>query len=176
MTPSAAQETLRDLERASLVGFVGDHAPKFRGRRVLDYGAGRQPYRDLIARQEPLSYVAFDRRAFPANVSGENLGDDRPLALKWDVILCTQILQYVPAAGALLAAFHQALVPDGVLILTGPTNWPEVEPEDHRRFTVAGIRAVLDAIGFNHVTVRSRAAIRWGPEELSLGWGATAYR
>lgn len=161
----------RDLERASIRDFVR-RSSEYLTRKVLDFGAGKQPYRSLV----PGDYHAFDRTGFPATVATEDAGtDDHPLRQDWDAILCTQVIQYVPHPDELLYSFYDALSAfAGHLVLTGPTNWPEVEPEDLHRHTRAGIRALLEEAGFEILVCESRAIAGPPNFELSLGYGIVA--
>lgn len=165
-------DTIRGIERDSIRAFVSSCSEHL-GGHVLDFGAGKQPYRDLV----PGDYVAFDRVAFPATVATEDAGaNDHPLRQNWDAILCTQVIQYVRDPDELIYDFFDALTQfAGHLILTGPTNWPEVEPEDLHRFTRAGIRNVLEEAGFEVLRCESRLAIDdHSGFELSLGYGVLA--
>lgn len=170
MSPPA----IRDLERASLRDFVGSCGPIFYGRNVLDYGCGRMPYRDIVDRAGG-GYFEYDRPSFPGNVGGEVHGPEDPLAAAWDVILCTQVVQYLPHVSDVLVAFRESLLSlGGYLVLTGPTCWPEVEPEDLHRFTRRGIEALLRAAGFTVERLERRSYVEYAGEEFSLGWGAVA--
>lgn len=164
----------RKLEHESIRAFIQACGDCYLNADVLDFGCGRQPYRQMIE-DAGGRYVGFDRPGFPANVGGETHGPAYPLDDQvWDVIVCTQILQYVPYPGDLLAKFHDALGQRGWLILTGPTNWPEVEAADLSRFTQTGIRQLLETVHFEIHELRSRASLLIDGFELSLGYQAIA--
>ena len=61
-------------------------------------------------------------------------------------------------------------------MITGPTNWAEVEVTDLWRFTRAGIRVLLETAGFRVLDVHQRAEIDVGGFVMSLGWGAVAVK
>lgn len=164
--------TLREHERDSIEAFVELHLDKLSGR-VLDYGCGRQPYRRLVQRAGG-DYTPYDRVAFPACVAHTSTGPDNPLGGDFDAILCTQVIQYVHSPLQLLTDFSGALSPGGWLVMTGPTNWPEVESEDLWRFTQRGIMTLLVAAGFYLVNVSTRASLVVNDIKMSLGWGAIA--
>lgn len=166
-------DELRALERASIRQFLESNASEFEGRRVLDFGAGRMQYRSIVE-DAGGDYHPYDRMVFPASIAHTDCGADRPLAEKWDVIICTQVIQYLLDPKATMYAFRSCLWPHGVLLMTGPTNWPEVEPEDRWRFTVNGVRALLENAMFAQVMVASRATLPIPGFNLSLGWGARA--
>jgi SAM-dependent methyltransferase len=157
--------TVRELERASIRQYAENARIYLRGR-VLDYGAGRpgtcrqpEPYRDCIYGE----YISFD------------IGDDQP-AGEFDAVLMTQVIQYVDDPTRTLLQIRSLLKSGGVLVMTGPTNWAEVEETDLWRFTQAGIRRLLERVGFSVVDVRQRAAVEIGGFVMSLGWGAVAVK
>lgn len=164
---------LRAIERASIRAFLEAH-PRLLKRRVLDYGCGAEPYRDVVEAAGG-TYEGFDREAFPANVSRADVGPASPLDDRWDAIVCTQVLQYVPDPADLLRSLRAALWGrDGHLLLTYPTTWPQVEAADLYRFTRAGVELLLATAGFDVVWHQSRFA--FGPRdfELSLGGAVVA--
>ncbi len=165
-------DPIRELERASIRSFVTSCAEHFTGT-VLDYGCGLQPYRDIVEAAGGL-YVPHDRVGYPANVSGENVGQDEPLQSRYQAILCNQVLQYVPEPYELLLSFAAALQDGGHLVITGPTNWPEVESDDLFRYTQAGIEKLLRWAGFDVVRLEQRAHVEVFGVTFSLGWGALA--
>jgi len=172
---------LRDREHDSIRTFLLTVAAEgyFKGA-VLDYGCGKQPYRDIVKRSQPLGgvYQPFDQADFPANVSEENIGEGDPLVMEgWGTILCTQVVQYVPDVWDLLRRFWAATADGGHLVMTYPTNWPEIEPEDLHRFTKAGMEGLLDDAGFTILRHERRAVIH--PledtgEAFALGYGVVA--
>ena len=126
---------LRELERASIRRFLEDHRSLFSGSRVLDYGCGAQPYRQLILEAGGL-YRWWDVEGLPGHVAGEREPDEfvpKPRGQEFEVVVCTQVIQFVPDIRALFEDFIRMLVPGGTLLLTGPTNWPVVEKEGDRR-------------------------------------------
>lgn len=166
-------DSLLDLERSSIRSFVKSCAEQLTGR-VLDVGCGLQPYRSIVE-QAGGEYVPYDRVSYPANVSGEDVGPDCSAwtHLGFDAILSTQIIQYHEEPFELLAEFRSILHNGGHLVITGPTCWPEREPEDLFRFTQAGIGTLLRCAGFEIVRLELRAGVSVAPGfDLSLGWGA----
>lgn len=164
--------TLRERENASIEEFVLVHADKLWGR-TLDFGCGLQPYRKIVENVGG-DYRPFDRWGFPGSTVTTDLGDDSPLQQPnaWDAILCTQVIQYVERPAELILDFWAALKPGGWLIMTGPTNWPEVETDDLWRFTITGIDYLINTAGFDEITVVSREALMINDIGLSIGWGA----
>ena len=182
--------TLREVEAESIRRFVESCAEHFTGR-VLDYGCGQQPYRDIVE-QAGGDYYGFDRLAFGGNVSGADIGsyDHFGHHRFADAILCTQVLQYVPpediisrderGAFGLLDTFagklgsYSARPRGGALVLTYPTHWPEVEEADLHRFTKAGMTRLLVDAGFVIDRHERRAEFVAMGETFAVGYGVVA--
>lgn len=168
-------QSIRDAERESIRDFVRRMASEFMvGGRVLDVGAGREPYRELVERYGA-SYEAYDSREFP----GTTVADvDRhwvsPADGAYDVILCTQVLQYVRYPAMFLDQLKRWLVPGGMLVLTYPTCWDEVEAEDLFRYTKAGMQQLLASRGWDVVVSERRAYVELGGFKFWLGGGIVA--
>jgi SAM-dependent methyltransferase len=146
--------TIRDMERASIREYVARNASYLRGR-VLDFGAGKpgtcrqpEPYRDLVQGE----YFPFD------------------------AVLMTQVIQYLHDPRQTLSQLEALLRGGGALVITGPTNWAEVEVTDLWRFTRAGIRLLLETAGFRVLDVQQRAEMDIGGFVMSVGWGAVAVK
>lgn len=163
----AEYDPIRQAEIISIRRFLECRRELFRGR-VLDFGAGKpgtcrkpQPYRHLMTDPD-LVYHPYDR------------GDVLPNP-PFDVVLCTQVLQFVEDPALQLAQFAEWLRPvEGVLILTYPTNWAECEPGDLWRFTKAGVDRMLARAGFAVGVHERRAEVRMGVYSFPLGYGVVA--
>lgn len=162
-------DEIRAYQRGEIRRFVAIH--NYAERRVLDYGCGAAPYRDVIE-DFGGEWHGYNRAWYPGGPQ-VNVGDDDPLGRRWDVVLSTQMLQYVPHPDELLANFAQALYPHGWLVLTYATNWPEVEREDLHRFTRTGMEALLGGW-----TIEQHEPLGSLPfddrEELVFGYGVRA--
>lgn len=157
-----------ELERTSIRAFV-ESCP-FAGR-VLDFGAGLQPYRDIVA-DAGAEYVPYDRADMPGG-SGGNLGPDLQ-AGAFDVVICTQVIQYVPDPLIFAGRLRWLLADGGALVATGPGCWHEEEPSSLWRFTRAGARALLEGVGFTVERLDDRGTLDLGGFPISVGWGAVA--
>jgi hypothetical protein len=165
--------SVRVLEKESIRQFVAEASPYLTGR-VLDYGCGQQPYRDIVE-AAGAEYHPFDRADFPANVSGQDHGRGLGAWTEAETILCNQVLQYVPQPMPLIQRFHALLQPRrGHLVMTYPTNWDEVEPDDLWRFTKAGMTRMLEQTGFTILVHERRAEINLGGFRFPLGYGVIA--
>lgn len=177
-------DSIREMEAHSIFAFVD--SVTFEGH-VLDFGCGKQPYRELVERSA--TYKGYDHPAHPASVISESdyhgtlgrglIGGDDPLKVwfdrkDWDMILCTQMVQYVENVGALFGRFHQALRENGALVLTYPTTWAEIEQEDLHRFTHAGMERLLKDAGFSIERHDRRGELDLGGFRLWLGGAVVA--
>lgn len=171
-----SNQTVRELERASIRAFVESCADHLTGR-VLDFGCGQQPYRDVVE-QAGGEYVPYDRAAFPANVSGADVGDE-PVNGDFDAVLCNQVAQYWPHPLDTLwrlrskVFVHGERAP-GVLVMTFPTNWDEVEAADLFRYTATGMTHLLRQAGWKVERMERRAEITLGGFRFPLGYGVVA--
>ena len=175
--PDYTARGIRETEVRTIREFLEHHRDDLTGV-VLDYGSGRQPYRSLISGYG--RYLAWDRPDFPGAIEGvEGTGPafeaDKHKEMI-DTVVCTQVIQYVDNPGWLLARIDDWLKPGGVLLMTGPGNWPEVEPNDIIRYTRSGIEHVLTVGRWDDVVVHSRHGIEVNDIRMSLGWAARAVK
>ena len=158
---------IRAQQRQHIIDFLAN--VDFAGR-VLDYGCSNGPYRNIVESRNG-KWHGYNRGHYPGG-SKDNIGPDNPLGEKWDVILCTQMLQYVPDPPWLLDDFRGC---SRRLVLTFATNWPEVEPEDLWRFTRTGMERMLTETGWQPVLMQQLGAVQFGDREwCALGYGVVA--
>lgn len=115
--------------------------------RVLDAGAGRGAYRDLLLRHAN-TYVGMDIGGSSATAV---VGDAQRLPFadnSFDTVFCSQVLEHVPEPWLALAEFRRVLKPGGALILSVPhISWLHNEPHDYYRYTRHGLRFLLKGAG-----------------------------
>jgi SAM-dependent methyltransferase len=177
--PAYTVRGIRETESRSIRQVLEHFQDDLRGD-VLDFGCGTQPYRSLVEGYGG-TYEGYDRHTFPGAVEGVGDVGDRPfeeMAGRYDTVVCTQVIQYCVQPLVLLMAMAMTLRPGGVLLMTGPGNWPEVEPSDACRFTRAGIARLLNYSGHyeEDPVVYNRHGIAINDVRLSLGWAARAVR
>lgn len=161
-------DEIRALQREEITAFL--LSIEWAGR-VLDFGCDIAPYRGIVQRGGGW-WHGYNRVSFPSGHKREDVGPDEPLAEQWDMILCTQVLQYVAYPAELLRCF--AAVAD-TLVLTYATNWPEVESEDLFRCTRSGMEQLLAATGWTVDRHEPLGTIPFGDrEEIALGYGIVA--
>lgn len=169
---------LRELETRSIAAFIESCGEHFRGKRVLDFGSGTQPYRTLIE-SFGAEYTPYDAPQYPAS-RAEKDTTGQTFGKTYDTLLVTQVIQYVERPGTWLielrARFLRPTEGDAALVMTYPTNWPEVEDEDLHRFTKAGMARLLTDAGF-HIQrhePRQDVAVSLDGERLVAGYGVLA--
>src|ERR1700680_978040 len=124
---------------------------------VLDVGGRIQPYRALINGQ-PSLYVAFDLRLSPLV---DIAGDAAQLPIRndcFDLVFCTQMLEYAPEPRQVIAEIHRVLKPGGFLLLSAPAVHPQDSERDAWRFLPAALRELL----------KEFSAVDLAPEGTSL--------
>lgn len=122
---------------------------------VLDVGGRIQPYRALIANRLR-RYVAVDLHLTPlVNVMAR--GEQLPLAdAEFNLVICTQVLEYVVQPSLVFAEIHRVLRPGGVLLLSAPSACIVDGEDECWRFLPAGLRHLL--AGFSRVQVAAEGS------------------
>lgn len=168
---------LHEIERASIDRFVRDSEHALNGK-VLDWGCGKQPYREVVELAGG-DYFPWDRAGLPANVSGQDYGEDLTHP-KWvgafDTVLCTQVIQYVPHPLVFIESLRELTRPGGRLLITGPTTWPVVEADDLWRFTLNGVKALCRTSGWEVLLGYERASFAKERISFPVGWAVEAQR
>jgi hypothetical protein len=122
------------------------------GLLVLDIGGRIQPYRPLLE-SRLRAYVSVDVRPtqlVAALARGEQLpfGDDL-----FDVVICTQMMQYVPEPMRVVNEARRVLKRGGRLFLSVPSAYPIDSDEECWRFLPGGLRHLLAS--FSRVSIIS---------------------
>jgi SAM-dependent methyltransferase len=113
-----------------------------RAATVLDVGGRIQPYRSLIPEKAD-HYIAVDPVATPL-VDIVARGEQLPfLSDRFDLVLCTQVLDYSLDPAQVIAEIYRVLKPGGVLLLSVPSLCMRHADEMRWRFWPAGIRQLL---------------------------------
>ncbi len=121
--------------------------------KVLDAGAGRGAYRDLL-KDHADCYVGMDVAASNATAA---VGDTQRLPFAdatFDTVFCSQVLEHVPEPWLALAEFRRVLKPGGKLLLSVPhISWLHNEPHDYYRYTCFGLDYLLKRAGFDDAEI-----------------------
>jgi SAM-dependent methyltransferase len=118
--------------------------PLVQGSRldILDVGGRIQPYRLLLGGRVR-RYVALDRVQSPrVNVVAK--GEQIPLGSEqFDLVICTQVLEYIAEPGVVIEEIRRVLKPGGYLVLSVPAVFPHDCGGDTWRFLPQGVRLLL---------------------------------
>jgi len=148
---AALGERSANPSRVRLDGFVRRAAASMpAGGRVLDAGAGEGAYRIHFAhaKYEAADFLEVDKVYAPVDyvcsLDAIPVEDQR-----YDLVLCTQVLEHLPEPADVLKELHRVLRPGGELWLSAPLFYPEHEqPYDFYRYTSFGLRHRLESAGF----------------------------
>jgi SAM-dependent methyltransferase len=117
---------------------------------VLDVGGRIQPYRSLIANRLR-RYVAVDLRSTPL-VSIVARAEQLPLRdSQFDLVICTQMLEYIADPSVVIDEIHRVLRPGGILLVSVPSACPMDSEQEYWRFLPQGLRRLL--AGFTSVEI-----------------------
>ena len=118
--------------------------------RVLDIGGRIQPYRTLLM-DRILDFISTDLRKTPL-VDVLAHGGQLPFAdEQFDLVICTQVLQYVADPGQLTGEVARVLKPGAYFFLSVPSASPTDAAEECWRFLPAGLRHLLKP--FSHLEI-----------------------
>lgn len=127
-----------------------------RGARVLDAGAGDSPYRSLF---EHVDYEAADICLRDAHQYShvQHVCDLTAIPVedaRFDLVLCTQVLEHVPEPGKVLAELRRVLKPGCALWISAPLSFHEHEiPHDYFRYTQYGWQRLIADAGLQVVKI-----------------------
>jgi SAM-dependent methyltransferase len=108
---------------------------------VLDVGGRLQPYRVLIA-DRVRRYIAVDLRRTPL-VDVMARAEQLPLIdAHFDLVICTQMLEYVAQPSLVVDEIYRVLKPGGKLLLSVPSAAPDAGEESWRMLP-AGLHSLM---------------------------------
>ena len=116
------------------------------GQRAVDFGCGAQPYRPIFTAH------GIDYRGADFSGAEVRIEADGRIALpdaSVDLVLSFQVLEHVRDVGHYLSEARRILRRGGWLLLSTHGTWLyHPHPEDHRRWTRAGLLGELAQQGF----------------------------
>ncbi|HEY6337922.1 MAG TPA: class I SAM-dependent methyltransferase [Candidatus Sulfotelmatobacter sp.] len=110
--------------------------------RVLDIGGRIQPYRPLVAGRLQ-QYVAVDLAQSPLVTTRANAGELPFPDCIFDLVFCTQVLEYVLEPAGPVREICRVLKPGGIALFSFAAFYPCIADDDYWRFTSAGLRYLL---------------------------------
>ena len=109
---------------------------------VLDIGGKLQPFRPLLNARTK-NYIAIDLRKSPL-VQVEGKAEELPFRDgQFDVVICTQVLEYLPNPQKAIDEVNRVLREAGVLFLSVPSVFLRDNEKECWRFLPEGIRHLL---------------------------------
>ena len=120
------------------------------GARVLDAGAGKQPYRSRFAhcRYESADFEKVDK-AYAKSTYVCDLARIPVPDNSFDAVIFSQVMEHLPEPLAVLQELHRILKPGGRLFYTGPLWYEEHEqPYDFYRYTQFALRHLFDKAAY----------------------------
>jgi len=126
--------------------------PRLSGR-VLDVGAGGQPYRRYL--NESADYVSMDLSdGTDADIVASVL--DIPIEDgELDGIMCTEVIEHVEDPQSAVRELARVSKLGGLLYLTAPMSWAlHYQPHDYFRYTKYGLSSMLERDGFRVLEMR----------------------
>ena len=111
---------------------------------VLDVGGRIQPYRELLGKR-CVSYVAIDFKSTPlVDVIGQ--GERLPFPdRQFDLVLCTQVLEYIPEPPLVVNEIYRTLKTGGFLMLSVPAVFPRDSDSEYWRFLPCALKRLLSS-------------------------------
>lgn len=118
--------------------------------KLLDIGCGEMPYRNLILpKVEVYDTLDIEKRHPGVKYLGDVQNMTEIRSGTYDTATCFAVLEHVPDPLISFKELARVLKPQGKLILTVPhLSRLHEEPHDYFRFTKYGIKAALEAEGF----------------------------
>jgi SAM-dependent methyltransferase len=146
--PMARRPVIEFLQRAART-LAPEHT-------ILDVGSGLAPYRELFTHT---SYTTcdWDQSIYSPDVPPDIVSPADQIPVEdesFDAVLCTEVLEHVPAPWEVLSEFHRIVRPGGAVWITVPFTWPlHEQPHDYYRYTKFGLHSLLERAGFSQVDV-----------------------
>lgn len=134
---------------------------RFGHGKILDIGCGNKPYKSYFNDYE--SYIGCDIIQSSRNeVDIISEATNIPLSDSYfDTIFTTQTIEHVFEHRKMVEEAYRLLKKNGYIIISGPMYWPHhEEPYDFYRFTKHGLRAILEAAGFEVIEIKSNGG-KW---------------
>lgn len=127
--------------------------------RVLDFGCGAKPYRDLF--KKCTEYIGCDIEISGHSHRNEQIDvfyDGKKIPFEdnyFDNIFTSEVFEHVFNLGPILDELNRVLKPGGYMLATVPFIWNEHEiPFDYGRYTSFGIKSLLKQHGFKVIKLK----------------------
>jgi SAM-dependent methyltransferase len=130
------------------------------GLSVLDVGGRIQPYRSLLG-ERCAGYMAIDISLTPlVDVVGQ--AERLPFAdQRFDLIFCTQVLEYVPEPQLVVNEIYRTLKTGGWLVLSVPAAFPRDSETEFWRFLPCALQRLLSSFSSIEVAPEGNSLVGW---------------
>ncbi len=143
--------------RKDLYRNIKETAPELTGR-LLDFGCGRKPYKNLFAVTE---YIGVDMETSGHQHEFSEIDvyyDGKTIPFpdeSFDSVFCSEVFEHVFNLDEILPEVKRVLKKGGRMLVTVPFCWNEHEvPYDFGRYTSFGIKYVMEKQGFDVLSLR----------------------
>lgn len=148
------------VDHASIKHALDPLISKYARGRILDVGAGRLAWRDLLAARG--EYVPADLEARHPDII-EIFDVQKPFPFKdssFTTLFCCSVLEHVPEPWNVLSEFKRILEPGGCAILSVPLIYHvHGAPHDYWRFTPYGVEKLAEMAGLEVVSIETSGGI-----------------
>jgi len=132
---------------------------KYASGSMLDIGCGEKPYKEIAA-PFVTEHVGVDHEDTLHDKSNIDLfGNAYTIPVedrRFDIILCTDVLEHLEEPGDALKEAFRILKPNGYAIYTVPLFWHlHEEPRDFYRYTKYGLKYLFEKNGFEVVEIEA---------------------
>lgn len=129
--------------------------------KTIDLGCGTMPFTDLLASRAS-TYHTLDLH--PRSKEVTYVGDIQNMSMipdgSYDSALSLEVLEHVQDPWQAVGEIHRILRPGGILIVSVPhLSRLHEEPHDYFRFTVYGLRHLLETSGFEVMEIRRKGGL-----------------
>ncbi|HUA14702.1 MAG TPA: class I SAM-dependent methyltransferase [Verrucomicrobiae bacterium] len=141
--PSLADPSYLTLRSRRLIFSAWTRQFRDKNLTVLDVGGRYQPYRPLLG-DRVKNYLAVDliRTEFVNAIADAEALPFAPAT--FDLVVATQVFEYVRDPRQALRQIHAALKPGGIVLASFAACAPRFGEDERWRFTAAGIRSLLE--------------------------------
>ena len=144
------------LERVSIVQALRELLHRVKPGRLLDVGCGMKPYESLLtlpgSRYFGTDWPVSMEGSYGDSTRADFFSNSMVLPFRertFDTIVSTQVLEHVRQPEIVIREMARVLKPSGILILSAPMTWPlHEEPHDYYRYTLHGLRHLLEEADF----------------------------
>lgn len=151
--------------------------------RILDVGGGASPYHGLF-KGKTAEYIVVDVENALAEDDARGASFIKGFAEElpfpddsFDIVMSNQVLEHVNSEHKAVAESYRVLKPGGIFIGSAPHVSPiHLEPYDFRRFTVLGLRKIIEEHKFRHITIEGNGGVhRAAALMVLMDWNLSPY-